>query len=563
VEIDRMRRGWLVGSTVVGLWALACSNSPTGGGNEVGVIGPAGGAVTLGTEARIDVPAGALSEEVLIRILPVATPADLQAQGAIGQAYRFEPVNQTFITPARISIHVPPVVLAGRSLDQVTILRSTAAGNALAPAGEELASIARSPDGTISGNTTRLGVFSAAIINQEPTADAGSDRTVAVGSVVTLTGSATDPDGDALDFAWSFVSRPPGSSAEIINPGTAAASFLADEPGIFELHLTVADQAGNTATDTVRITATASTGNRAPVADAGPDQSALVGQTVTLDGSGSIDPDGTALVFSWRFLTGSVASPPIVNASQARATFVPTTSGTYVVELTVSDGSLSSTDTMTITVGTTNRAPTITVNAPEAVIAGTTADIAVAAVDPDGDPVTFSFELVSAPSGSSADIVDVGGGLGRLRTDVIGPYEARVTASDGRSTVSDTITVWGNPGVAGTYDTTFTIASAIGCGSFLTPGSVIRPMIVTQPVPGRVVFELTALSPNIKSDPTLTLQGTGLLFNGAIVVGNDSGTVNAQGGIAGTIDGQALDTTFRFTAFSCQVLGTITGQRQP
>ncbi len=52
--------------------------------------------------------------------------------------------------------------------------------------------------------------------------------------------------------------------------------------------------------------------NRAPVARAGPDQAAYVGNTIGLDGSGSSDAVVDALRFYWQFKSkpaGSAASP--------------------------------------------------------------------------------------------------------------------------------------------------------------------------------------------------------------------------------------------------------------
>ena len=51
--------------------------------------------------------------------------------------------------------------------------------------------------------------------------------------------------------------------------------------------------------------------NQTPIANAGADQKARVGDTVQLNGSGSVDPDGDVLTFFWQFTAlpaGSAAS---------------------------------------------------------------------------------------------------------------------------------------------------------------------------------------------------------------------------------------------------------------
>jgi len=71
--------------------------------------------------------------------------------------------------------------------------------------------------------------------------------------------------------------------------------------------LVVNDGTANSASDTVTIT----TRNSAPVANAGPDQTVFVTQTVTLDGHGSSDVDGDTLSFAWSFVSrpnGSAAT---------------------------------------------------------------------------------------------------------------------------------------------------------------------------------------------------------------------------------------------------------------
>lgn len=90
--------------------------------------------------------------------------------------------------------------------------------------------------------------------------------------------------------------------------------------------------------------------NSPPVASAGASQTVTTGTTVTLDASGSTDPDGNPLTYSWTLVgkpEGSTAT--ITNANSARATLVPEFPGVYTVTVSVSDGDRTSEATVTIT----------------------------------------------------------------------------------------------------------------------------------------------------------------------------------------------------------------------
>ena len=90
--------------------------------------------------------------------------------------------------------------------------------------------------------------------NTAPTADAGPDRTVNIGETVTLTGTGSDADGDALSFTWSQTSGP---SVVLQQAGAATAQFMA--PSVSEttdlvFSLLVSDGRGGEASDQVTIT---------------------------------------------------------------------------------------------------------------------------------------------------------------------------------------------------------------------------------------------------------------------------------------------------------------------
>jgi hypothetical protein len=89
------------------------------------------------------------------------------------------------------------------------------------------------------------------------------------------------------------------------------------------------------------------------VADAGADQQHCLLAEAILDGSGSSDADGDALDYAWSLgfaPAGSVLeTADIVGADGAAASFLPDVEGTYVFTLTVSDGTHSSSDEVSVT----------------------------------------------------------------------------------------------------------------------------------------------------------------------------------------------------------------------
>ena len=184
--------------------------------------------------------------------------------------------------------------------------------------------------------------------NNPPVAEAGADQSALVGATVTLDGSASsDVDGDGLTYAWSLTGLSLGSTATLSDAAAVKPTFVVDLSGTYVVQLIVSDGMVDSAPDSVSIR----TDNSAPVADAGADQSALVGATVSLDGSASGDVDGDGLSYAWSLTSvpaGSTAT--LSNATTFNPAFLVDLPGTYVAQLIVNDGMVGSVpDTVSIT----------------------------------------------------------------------------------------------------------------------------------------------------------------------------------------------------------------------
>jgi uncharacterized cupredoxin-like copper-binding protein len=276
--------------------------------------------------------------------------------------------------------------------------------------------------------------------NSAPEADAGPDQTVGVGDMVTLDGSgSTDPEGDPLSWSWAFNSRPSSSAVALSDPSAVEPTFTVDIPGSYEIRLVVDDGELESDPDTVVV----STENSAPVADAGPDQTKQVGETVTLDGSGSSDVDGDALTYAWAFDTrpaGSTAAPS--DPTEVGPTFVVDESGTYVVSLVVHDGTTDSAPD-TVTISTENTAPVADAGPDQAVAVNALVTLdGSESSDVDDDTLTYAWSLTAVPVTSAAVLSDTAAEKPTFTADLPGTYLAQLIVNDGTvDSVADTVTL--------------------------------------------------------------------------------------------------------------------------
>ena len=321
------------------------------------------------------------------------------------------------------------------------------------------------------------------VVNRPPVADAGADLSVSEGTLVHFDASnSSDPDGDSLSYLW----KEDGGST--LN---SAQSFDVREfsCGTHRILLEVTDTYGATATDYVVIDVAPLT-QEPPIADAGDDQTVLVGTSVTLNASGSTDPDGRIVKYEWLEANSTINESATFERLFQR--------GVHHVSLIVTDDSgASDSDDVTITVRTSMVMPDADAGSDCEALEGT--EILLDASGSGGENVTYqwlangttisenaSFGHVFDP-GTHAVTLVVSDEYGCSDTDLINiTIVASGTAGNGRKTPDTPGSGSGGGGLG--YLSIFAaalalVALAIGATAFMRRRSSDVPVGRLHPEP--------------------------------------------------------------------------------
>ncbi len=283
-------------------------------------------------------------------------------------------------------------------------------------------------------------------VNNAPVADAGADQSGPADIAIALDGRASyDPDADTIAYQWYFDHVPDGSAlggtertAGFTKNGSSDAgqtTFTPDVQGTFVIGLTVSDGKVDSSADFAIVTSEAPEGQ--PIAEAGDDVAASVGDTVSFDGSRSYDPHGKPITYAWSMVElpeGSTAT--VSDGTTANGWFVADQRGIYVANLVVNNGlSVSDPDAVVITVTGDDNSPTA--NAGEDLEAEDCTNIpltGVASVDPDGDALQYFWEVQNVPEESVANndsFSDRNAAEPTFWADVAGDYQLSLSVYDG------------------------------------------------------------------------------------------------------------------------------------
>ena len=187
------------------------------------------------------------------------------------------------------------------------------------------------------------------IPNSPPVPEAGGPYNVNEGSSVTVDASgSSDPDGDALTYAWDL-----DNDGTYENPGVTATITPLDGTANITVGLQVSDGNGGVSTDT----ATVNVNNVAPTVDAGPDATINEGSAFLSSGSFT-DPGSDIWTATVDYGDGSGVQSLTLSSKTFLLNHVYADNGNYTVTLTVKDDDLGEgSDTATVTV--INVVPTV------------------------------------------------------------------------------------------------------------------------------------------------------------------------------------------------------------
>lgn len=252
--------------------------------------------------------------------------------------------------------------------------------------------------------------------------------TVAEHAAVTFIGSATDPDGDAVNFTWQDV------GGKVLGRGTTlTVSDLA--PGTHLVFLVASDGTLSASSEPVAVIVTDVNDAPAGLRILSPVDRSTVNEHQTLVfRCEASDPDGDALNITWKDSSGNVLG---YGAEFNLSTLKP---GNYTVRFEASDGKLSAVSgAATFQVVNVNDPPeNVRLLAPAngtSVKQGALVTFRASASDPDGDRLNYTWR------DGAGNVLGYGEEMGtkRLRS---GTVVVRVEVSDGRlTTASSTVTV--------------------------------------------------------------------------------------------------------------------------
>ena len=249
--------------------------------------------------------------------------------------------------------------------------------------------------------------------NQRPTVELGDDLAADEGANVSLNPTVEDPDGTIAAWSWEL-----GDGRTLDSQGGVTVSY--PDQGAYTVRLTVTDNLGYTASDTVVVTVT----NVAPSASIASTLTRVPPGVARLLQASAFDPGQDDLAFAWDFGDGGSGTGQTVSHAWS-------TSGTYQVTVTVTDGdggSATAAQQLTVAAAAADAGPDVEADEGRPVTLGGDGS------SPSDPFTTHAWNFGDGSTEGSGRIVD------HTYADD-GAYTARLTVADDGSTATDAAAV--------------------------------------------------------------------------------------------------------------------------
>jgi len=378
---------------------------------------------------------------------------------------------------------------------------------------------------------------------------AGATQIAQINSVVNLTGTILNQDSSlTYTHAWSQTGGPTVTLSNATSPG---ASFMPTAAGTytFQYQVTKYLKGGGT-TVTNAQTQVIVQASPAPVftVSAGNAQTASVGNTVNLIGTQSVSnasTTGITYAYSWAQVSGPVVK--LSNSNTSQASFIPTTAGNYVFELT-------------LTATTPTGVQTVSAQTQVSVAGGTTAGFTlVASAGAAQSVATNSIVTLQGTTIAQGNTQGVTYAYSWTQLSGTDGGPATVTLSNSNTTTATFQAV-----TAGTYGFKYTVTATLPDGT-VQSSSATTQVIVASSSSGTTNFDMSVNAGTIQSVQasqivnlagTVTSQGSslGVTYKYAWTqVGTTPATVtlaNANSLSASTVPSTAGTYTFQLTVIA-------------
>ncbi len=277
-----------------------------------------------------------------------------------------------------------------------------------------------------------------------PVANAGGNQTITLPTnSVNLSGAASTESGSGTIsfYQWTVISGP--SQYSFSSPTSVTTSLGNLTEGVYTVQLQVIDNNGVASTATVTITVNAAPVPPTAIINAS-DTSITLPASLSLDGSASTAPSGTSITgYQWTEVSGP-NSAAIASPAGATTSVTGLTPGTYVFQLTVTDGQgLSASTTVKIRVVAATGGPQANAGGNQTItlpLDSVTLDGSASSETGTGTITSYTWTILSGPAGYSLE--NGNSTVAELTNLSAGTYQVQLSVTDNNGiTATDIITI--------------------------------------------------------------------------------------------------------------------------